>query len=229
MLIAEEAAPFTGVLAVTSRGPMIGDPNRRSRPSSLTVLPLIRLWLELRMVRSMAEDDQDRARETRAEREAEITSEMERVDQDPDQVNEGSDSLGAQNAPSGTPREAETADAGDEGTSADEDANANGNGEENTDEDGNGDVRRATDPTLLRSVIEERSGYPAHVPQSEGQGDQGLLRVGFRDRDEDLKEISWEEFTEEIREKDLVGLYTEDGSAVDGDRPVVLRSHAEDD
>jgi len=92
------------------------------------------------------------------------------------------------------------------------------------DQDSDGDVHRTTDPTLLRSVIEERGGYPAHVPQSEGQGDQGLLRIGFRDRDEDLKEISWDEFREEVREKDLVGIYSEDGSDVQGDRPVVLRS-----
>lgn len=160
----------------------------------------------------MAEDDQDRARETEAERKAEITSEMERVGQDPDQVNAGSDSLGTQNAPSGSPREGEASD-------------ANGDADENDDDA----VRRATDSTLLRSVIEERGGYPAHVPESEGEGDGGLLRVGFRDRDEDLEEISWEEFREEIEERDLVGFYTEDGSDVDGDRPVVLRSRHEDD
>lgn len=52
----------------------------------------------------MAEDDQDRANEMEAEREAEINSEMERVDQDPDQVQEGSENLGRQSAESGTPR-----------------------------------------------------------------------------------------------------------------------------
>ncbi|NUB92905.1 hypothetical protein HT576_18015 [Haloterrigena sp. SYSU A121-1] len=47
----------------------------------------------------MAEDDSDRANEHEAEREAEIEDEMERVDQDPDQVDEGDDDLGKQNAP----------------------------------------------------------------------------------------------------------------------------------
>ena len=84
-------------------------------------------------------------------------------------------------------------------------------------------VRRTTEPTLLRGVIEEYGGYPAHAAASEGEGDHGLLRVGFRDGDEDLKEISWEEFAEEFEEKDLVGVYSEDGSGVQGDRPVVLR------
>ena len=50
-----------------------------------------------------------------------------------------------------------------------------------SDPTGEGDVRHTTDLTLLRSVIEERGGYPAHVSESEGEGDQGLLRVGFRD------------------------------------------------
>lgn len=57
-----------------------------------------------------------------------------------------------------------------------------------------GERRHASNPTLARSVIEDRGGYPAHEPQSEGQGDRGLLRVGLVGEDEDLKEISWEEF-----------------------------------
>lgn len=52
----------------------------------------------------MAEDDQDRTREAEAEREAEIESEMERVGQDPDQVDDGSENLGGQSAPSGEAR-----------------------------------------------------------------------------------------------------------------------------
>ena len=47
---------------------------------------------------TMAEDDADRANEYEAEREAEIEDELERVDQDPDQVDAGGD-LGTQNAP----------------------------------------------------------------------------------------------------------------------------------
>lgn len=54
----------------------------------------------------MAEDDQDRASEIEAERRAEIESEMERVGQDPDQVDAGDGSLGTQSADSGTTRRA---------------------------------------------------------------------------------------------------------------------------
>lgn len=84
-------------------------------------------------------------------------------------------------------------------------------------------VRHATDPTLVRSIVEERGGYPAHAPQSEGQGDEGLLRIGFRDRDEDLKEISWEEFREGFDEKDLAAVYADEGETIDGSRSIVLR------
>lgn len=47
----------------------------------------------------MAEDNTDRADEYEAEREAEIEEELERVDRDPDEVDDGDDDLGTQNAP----------------------------------------------------------------------------------------------------------------------------------
>lgn len=90
-------------------------------------------------------------------------------------------------------------------------------------------VRQATDPTLARTVIEERDGYPAHLSQSEGEGDRGLLRVGFRDRDEDLEEISWEQFSDEFTEKNLAAVYRTDEGDVDDNRPVVLRDRDEVD
>lgn len=47
----------------------------------------------------MAEDDTDRRDEYEAEREAEVEDELERIDRDPEEVDEGSDDLGTQNAP----------------------------------------------------------------------------------------------------------------------------------
>lgn len=90
------------------------------------------------------------------------------------------------------------------------------------DEDDN--VRYTTDPALARSIVEERGGYPGHAPRSEGQGDRRLLRIGFRE-DEDLEKISWNTFSEEFVEKGLAAVYTEDGSAVGENRPVVLREY----
>lgn len=81
-------------------------------------------------------------------------------------------------------------------------------------------VRRTTDPAVVRSVVQERGGYPAHEPRSEGQGDRGLLRIGRQGREEDLKEISWEAFEEAFEAKDLEFVYPDDESdpdAVDGE------------
>ncbi|QLG48164.1 hypothetical protein [Natrinema halophilum] len=47
----------------------------------------------------MAEDDADRANEHEAERQAEVNEELERIDCDPDEVDDGDDDLGTQNAP----------------------------------------------------------------------------------------------------------------------------------
>lgn len=47
----------------------------------------------------MAQDDTDRVDEREAERNAEIVEEMERIGRDPDEVDEGDDDLGTQNAP----------------------------------------------------------------------------------------------------------------------------------
>lgn len=87
-------------------------------------------------------------------------------------------------------------------------------------------VRHATDPTLVQSVVEARGGFPAHETRSEGEGDHGLLRVGFSDLDEDLTEISWETFREEFEAKDLAAVYADEGETIDGTRPIVLRKRA---
>lgn len=79
-----------------------------------------------------------------------------------------------------------------------------------------------TDHATIRAWVEEHGGFPAHVAQSEGQGDQGLLRVGFTDADneEQLKDISWDAFFEEFEEKDLAFVYREKPPR-DENQPVV--------
>ncbi|MFC7157356.1 hypothetical protein ACFQPA_18160 [Halomarina halobia] len=79
--------------------------------------------------------------------------------------------------------------------------------------DGDSTERTATtERALVRDVIREYDGYPAHRRGSEGEGDRGLLCVGFRDGgstigDDDVKELSWEEFFEEFDEKELALVY----------------------
>jgi hypothetical protein len=73
----------------------------------------------------MAADDQDRRREAEAELEAEIDSELERVGENPKQVDAGKDSLGTQSAPSGTPHGEPGADEeGKDGEDGEEDEEA---------------------------------------------------------------------------------------------------------
>lgn len=86
-------------------------------------------------------------------------------------------------------------------------------------------VKHTTDPTLVQRLMDERDGFPAHLAQSEGEGDQGLLRIGFPGiEDEEFREISWEEFREEFEEKDLAAVYTdEEDGTVDGTHPMRLQ------
>ena len=92
-----------------------------------------------------------------------------------------------------------------------------------SDETGGPQVRRTTDPGVVRGVVEERGGYPAHESKTEGQGDRGLLAIGRHGREEALKEITWEAFAAEFEEKDLEFVYPDDPSdpdAVDGEAGV---------
>ncbi|NEU56553.1 hypothetical protein [Halorussus sp. MSC15.2] len=73
-----------------------------------------------------------------------------------------------------------------------------------------------TDHDEIREWVEERDGQPAYVEDTE-DGDSGLLRIDFPDEgddDENLDDISWDEFFETFEENDLAFLYqdeTDDG------------------
>ena len=78
------------------------------------------------------------------------------------------------------------------------------------------DLTATTDRALVRDLVEEYGGYPAHVERSEGGGDSGLLRLAFpdvpsgdADRNEDLKELSWEAFFDQFDEENLALVYPE--------------------
>lgn len=84
---------------------------------------------------------------------------------------------------------------------------------------------QTTDHALVRAWMEDHDAYPAHLDQSEGEGDRGLLRVGFREgeADRDLKEIRYEEFFEEFEEKDLAFVYPDEDPRETDDPPSLLR------
>jgi hypothetical protein len=71
-----------------------------------------------------------------------------------------------------------------------------------------------TDHARIRAWTEERGGRPATVRDTGDRGEHaGILRIAFRD-DEDLDEISWDEFFEKFDSAHLAFLHqdrTKDG------------------
>jgi hypothetical protein len=68
-----------------------------------------------------------------------------------------------------------------------------------------------TDHEEIRKWAEARGGKPACVKGTGGRGDTGLLRIEFpaRGRDENLQEISWDEFFKKFDDQGLAFLYQE--------------------
>lgn len=71
-----------------------------------------------------------------------------------------------------------------------------------------------TDHDEIREWVEDRDGQPAYVETTE-HGDSGMLRIDFPDQDdedENLDDISWDEFFETFEDNDLAFLYQEETS-----------------
>jgi hypothetical protein len=54
-------------------------------------------------------------------------------------------------------------------------------------------AEKTTDHTTIRRWIEKRGGRPSRV-KGTGKGADGLLRVDFREPEDELEEISWDDF-----------------------------------
>lgn len=67
-----------------------------------------------------------------------------------------------------------------------------------------------TDHGVIQRWIEERGGRPAVVGATYQQNGGGVLRVDFGDPEENLEEISWQEFFDIFDENDLQFLYQDD-------------------
>ncbi|MFB9863464.1 hypothetical protein [Rufibacter immobilis] len=72
-------------------------------------------------------------------------------------------------------------------------------------------AKTTTDHNTIRKWAEARDGKPATV-KGTGKGEEaGLLRINFPGYAEDnLEEISWEEFFEKFEEKKLAFLYQDE-------------------
>lgn len=64
-----------------------------------------------------------------------------------------------------------------------------------------------TDHDAIRKWIEARQGRPSKVKGTESRDGDSLLRVDFREPDEKLEEISWEEFFQTFEDRELAFLH----------------------
>lgn len=71
-------------------------------------------------------------------------------------------------------------------------------------------AERTRDEDTIRDWVEARNGHPAQV-----RGTEGLLRIDFEDgdRDEDLEQISWEDFFAVFEDRGLTFLYDPEGES----------------
>lgn len=93
-------------------------------------------------------------------------------------------------------------------------------------------AQRTTDHKVIRKWIEERKGRPSVVEStSDDKRGGGLLRIDFREKDDELEEIDWDRFFEIFDENDLAFLHqdkTADGK-VSRFSKFVSRSGDDDD
>ncbi|HUQ53318.1 MAG TPA: hypothetical protein VM692_13915 [Gammaproteobacteria bacterium] len=79
--------------------------------------------------------------------------------------------------------------------------------------------KRTTDHAEIRKWAEARQGTPARVQGTGESDDAGLLRIDFPEReseqddDDELEEITWDEFFEKFDEKRLAFVYQEQTAA----------------
>ena len=62
---------------------------------------------------------------------------------------------------------------------------------------------------VIRQWAEERGGVPATVEGTEHGDHLGVLRIDFRDKDSNLREVSWEEWFKTFDERRLNFIYQE--------------------
>jgi hypothetical protein len=68
-----------------------------------------------------------------------------------------------------------------------------------------------TDHDEIRRWADARDGKPASVKQTKGKNDAGILRINFPgySGEQNLEEISWDEFFQKFDDKGLAFLYQE--------------------
>jgi hypothetical protein len=72
-------------------------------------------------------------------------------------------------------------------------------------------AEQLTDHVRIRHWAEERGAKPARVKSTAGKGSGGFLRLSFGQQDDELEEISWDEFFA-IFERSHLALLTHDAA-----------------
>lgn len=73
-----------------------------------------------------------------------------------------------------------------------------------------GESKKTTDHDKIKKWVEDREGKPAVVESTEKKDGSGLLRINFPGyAEENLKDISWDQFFEVFDQNDLAFLYQE--------------------
>ena len=75
------------------------------------------------------------------------------------------------------------------------------------------EAKTTTDHDEIRRWVESRGGRPAHVTETAGRADPGILRIDFADPDDRLEEMSWDDWFEAFEESKLAFLYQDEGDS----------------
>jgi hypothetical protein len=67
--------------------------------------------------------------------------------------------------------------------------------------------KTTTNHDEIRRWAEERGGVPASVRDTGGNGDAGVLRIEFRDPDDELGEVDWDKFFRTFDDRGLAFVY----------------------
>ncbi len=69
------------------------------------------------------------------------------------------------------------------------------------------EAKTTTDHKEIRRWIEQRKGRPTVVQGTEGKDGEGILRVDFREPDDKLEEITWDDFFHTFEDRKLAFLH----------------------
>lgn len=72
-----------------------------------------------------------------------------------------------------------------------------------------------TDHAAIREWAEQRGGEPAIVKGTGDNNSQGLLRIAFQDKEDNLEKVSWETFFKTFDDNNLAMVFqdeTKDGN-----------------